>query len=102
MVQKDGGKGLAQSIQNSREGCYNTIIHCLPRRLPSPGLATSKVPAFLTEITHMWDCWDQNPKPQKDFSQRLFFNSRELTDKGLESTQRFYEASRSRREQTSF
>lgn len=46
MVRKDGGKGLAKPIQNPREGCYNTIIPCLPWRLPTPGLAAKQRSCF--------------------------------------------------------
>lgn len=60
---------------------------------PLQALQQSKGPAFLTEVIHMWDRWNQNPKSQKDLSQSLFYNSCELTDKSLESTQRLHEAS---------
>lgn len=95
MVRKDGGKGLAKPIQNPREGCYNTIIPCLPRRLPTPGLAAKQRSCFPYRGNPYVgpDRWNQNPKSQKEFSQSLFYNSCELTDKSLESTQRLHEAS---------
>lgn len=46
MVLKDGVKGLAYPIQNSRESYYNTVIHDLPQRFPTPGLATKQTSCF--------------------------------------------------------
>lgn len=60
---------------------------------PLQAFQQSKGPAFLTEVIHMWDCWNQNPKSQKEFSHSLFYNSCEVTDKNLESAKRPHEAS---------
>lgn len=59
---------------------------------PLQAFQQSTSPVFLTEVIHMWDCGNQNPKSQREFSQSLFDNSCEVTDKSLESAQRLHEA----------
>lgn len=93
MVRKDGGKGLAQPMQNSREGCYNAIIPCLPRRLPTPGLATKQRSCFLYRDNPHVGLLGPKSKTTERFSQSLFYKPCELIDKGSEGIQRLHEAS---------